>query len=483
MALQSQLFGGVRELEAAAVSDPAHITQGANGPHVAKIQQALVQLDGATIAQDGAYGSRTAAAVSAFKQKRQILNFQGKIDDIVGKKTMAALDAEMLAKEGGGPAPGEVIITIVGPNSLPQVGAPPQGQLQFAVAESTVLSTSQSLQTAPGTVAAPRTGAPPRKPKVTVLAITGTPEMPLMSFQANVRGADPTVVFQTTFNWVLQISFNASACRNGPNRTINQTIRQSDTGAVLIPILRIVRGGSLTVSVSATINGKVIRDRMSGIQIVATNPTRTAVFNALPNKTMRRMVLQESGGKQFAAAANGGVGPCPLWSGDRLGGVGLFQITLPRPKDDEVWNWRSNIAGGLDIFAKKLAVARGYPTQVRTSAGFQQLVRAFNADRRTRRLPPLTITLPEFTSGDFDDNLQQLELDAIRGFNGFAGGDGLGHPLHEFRVALQRGRLKVVNIDEQAKTGEAEWERVPASQRPQKTGDPNYVARVLGQQI
>ncbi len=103
MGLQSQLFRGDPHLEAAAVSDLAHIFQGASGPHVAKIQQALIQVDGAAITQDGVYSPRTAAAVSAFKQKRQILNFQGKIDDIVGKKTMAALDSEMLALEGRGP--------------------------------------------------------------------------------------------------------------------------------------------------------------------------------------------------------------------------------------------------------------------------------------------------------------------------------------------------------------------------------------------
>ena len=46
MALQSQLLRGDQELEAAAVSDPAHVTQGASGPHVIKIQQALLQLEG-----------------------------------------------------------------------------------------------------------------------------------------------------------------------------------------------------------------------------------------------------------------------------------------------------------------------------------------------------------------------------------------------------------------------------------------------------
>jgi lysozyme family protein len=104
MALQSQLFGGDPKLEAAAVSDPAHIFPGARGPHVGKIQLALIRIDGVAITQDSVYGPATAAAVRAFKQKRQILNFQGKIDDIVGKKTMSALDEGMLGKEkdGGG---------------------------------------------------------------------------------------------------------------------------------------------------------------------------------------------------------------------------------------------------------------------------------------------------------------------------------------------------------------------------------------------
>lgn len=104
MALQSQLFRGDSKLEAAAVSDPAHILQGASGPHVGKIQEALIKLDGAAIAQDGSYGPGTAAAVGAFKRKRQILNFAGKIDNIVGKKTIAALDSELVVAEkaGGG---------------------------------------------------------------------------------------------------------------------------------------------------------------------------------------------------------------------------------------------------------------------------------------------------------------------------------------------------------------------------------------------
>jgi peptidoglycan hydrolase-like protein with peptidoglycan-binding domain len=89
MSLQSKLFRGESKPEAAAVSDPAHsaideggarrrllLTPGTSGPHVAKIQQALNVLDGAAIAQDGKYGGATAAAVLAYKRKRNIINIR-----------------------------------------------------------------------------------------------------------------------------------------------------------------------------------------------------------------------------------------------------------------------------------------------------------------------------------------------------------------------------------------------------------------------
>jgi hypothetical protein len=97
MPLQSPLFRGDRALEAAAVSDTAHITPGARGEHVRKIQLALIQLDGASIVADGIYGPATAAAVLAYKRKRNIINpaYQAAPDNIVGKMTMNFLDQEM----------------------------------------------------------------------------------------------------------------------------------------------------------------------------------------------------------------------------------------------------------------------------------------------------------------------------------------------------------------------------------------------------
>ena len=103
--LRSKLFHGDPKLEAAAVSDPAHVLPGATGPHVGKIQLALILLDAAVIADSEldslTYGDSTARAVLAYKRKRNIVNrsYQNQADNIVGKMTMASLDGEMVKKE------------------------------------------------------------------------------------------------------------------------------------------------------------------------------------------------------------------------------------------------------------------------------------------------------------------------------------------------------------------------------------------------
>ncbi len=105
MPLQSNLFIESRELQACLVSDAAHVTPGAVGPHVQRIQIALQDIDNAKIDPGELaarrYGPSTAAAVLAFKKKRNIINtsYQKTADNIVGKMTIAALDKEMLARQ------------------------------------------------------------------------------------------------------------------------------------------------------------------------------------------------------------------------------------------------------------------------------------------------------------------------------------------------------------------------------------------------
>lgn len=105
MALRSNLMRGNPQLEACLISDPAHVTPGSVGVHVSKIQQALFSTNNASI--DGnelatmTYGPSTVAAVLAFKGPPRNILGPGQLtpDNIVGKRTILALDSEMFAIE------------------------------------------------------------------------------------------------------------------------------------------------------------------------------------------------------------------------------------------------------------------------------------------------------------------------------------------------------------------------------------------------
>jgi hypothetical protein len=105
MLLKSNLFAGDARLEACAISNPDHVTPGATGPHVRKIQGAVMALDTEVIdrieIEAARYGPSTARAVLAYKKKRDIVNrsYQSQADDIVGIMTIKALDDELLARQ------------------------------------------------------------------------------------------------------------------------------------------------------------------------------------------------------------------------------------------------------------------------------------------------------------------------------------------------------------------------------------------------
>jgi len=126
--LRSREFAGDPRLEACAVSDPAHITPGSVGPHVGKIQQALIKTDGAVIEGGEVaaqrYGPSTTQAVLNFKRRLNILNYMNQLDNIVGKKTIRALD-DALAAPSPVPPPS--------PPSPPPPAPPPEPPKVFIV--------------------------------------------------------------------------------------------------------------------------------------------------------------------------------------------------------------------------------------------------------------------------------------------------------------------------------------------------------------
>jgi hypothetical protein len=105
MGLVSRHFRNDQKLQACLVKDSAHVTKGAKGEHVSRIQAALITLEGHSIdpgeLRNQVYGTSTANAVLAYKRRRHVINhsYQSTEDNIVGKMTIARLDAEMAKLE------------------------------------------------------------------------------------------------------------------------------------------------------------------------------------------------------------------------------------------------------------------------------------------------------------------------------------------------------------------------------------------------
>lgn len=311
--------------------------------------------------------------------------------------------------------------------------------------------------------------------KDTEFAITTDPVMPDIAAEVKIDGATPDPTASTSFDWTANISFEASSCPHGKARTITHPeVKESVVGGKWKPKFTQIRGGTLTLTVAAAVGDQKLTASVTA-KIAGTNPSKAEVQAAFPDKTIRMIASQESGLRQFRTKPGETKSECPLWSGDNLGGAGMMQITNPAPTDDQVWSWKANLEKGTKILAEKRAVAKGYANQVRNSTGFKKLVDAFNAARKTASQPELTITVPDYTD-------EQLQHDTIRGYNGFAGKDAFGFPLHEYRIKLDAAGNLVVT-DKGGNNGTVEWEEVPVADRPSSSGDPNYVQNVLKQSV
>jgi hypothetical protein len=252
-------------------------------------------------------------------------------------------------------------------------------------------------------------------------------------------------------------------------RSINHPFIHQTTGTnrFTIPFTE-VRGGDLVVNV--VVAGTTLTATTANLRVTGTNPSIPALRNVAPaNGAFRKLLCLESGLRQFQSSY-------PLFGADNKGGAGICQITNPPPTDAQIWNWKENMKAGWELFRSKQSIARNYPAQVRASAQFAELVKAFNAQRAANGLGSLTIVLPDYTD-------EQLERDTLRAYNGYAG------RLHEYRVKVDGNGLLAVTVD--GSIGTAQWEPITAAERtalydemglgPNSRGDVNYVDDVMKQ--
>ena len=308
-------------------------------------------------------------------------------------------------------------------------------------------------------------------PAGTRFAITAEAEMPTITATAALQGQAIPQGIAPIYEWSATLTFDGSAPATsatfgGGRSTQHSRIAQQTSANPQwrIPFTE-VRGGLLSVQVVMRVGTTEHRARVNWT-IVGTNPTGTAI-RAFANgiganrAVFRKKMRQESSLQQFRTPSN-----WPKYSSDGLGGVGLCQLTRPAPTADQTWSWKENVRGGWALYLEKERIARAYPRNVRNGERFRNLVTAWNRARTTQGLPALPVELPDYTP-------EQLELDTLRGFNGYA------NSLHEYRVRVENGAL-FVTVDPSGTRGLAEWERVPVADRG-TVGDPNYVENVLAQ--
>jgi hypothetical protein len=319
------------------------------------------------------------------------------------------------------------------------------------------------------------------------------PVIELKVIVVGVTGPDPTPT--TQFEWVATLSFDSIYCLHGTakaawkgdgvsykvgdTRTIATITAQGKlVGGMIAVQFDQIRGGTLTILVTANVGGITTRGVAEGWRVQGTNPSKEEVCGALPDDTHRKIACAESSMQQFVRAQDEGDAWYPKFSADGLLGVGICQITNPPATDDQVWNWRENVKAGVALYGQKKREAQAYPARVVKSAMFLTLVKRYNDGlqkvvKSSSAAALVRVTVPEFDA-------QQLEDDTIRGFNGWAGDEGFVRPkrLHEFR--LQRDAASgdlVVNGDPAKGCVSAIWERVLAKDRPGK-GDQNYISDV-----
>lgn len=307
-----------------------------------------------------------------------------------------------------------------------------------------------------------------------------TLKMPPVRVEICIAGIFPDPSDRIEYFWKAQVVFNSSVCPHGTGKsgsthsTHTEMLSGSSRGGSFILNFNEVSGGELVLQVDATVGGRHIYGKLSGIRIGGENPSPDQIRPRLSRPILGHIIRQESSLQQFIPAPNADGCMYPQFSQDNLLGVGLGQITKPASKDIELWNWQENIKAIERKFKDALGAASRYPQHCRDSANFKRLCKELNEKRILKKLGSISVIVPSFS----DD---QLERNAVRCYNGAGGTDNLGQGfLHEYQIALDDAGGLLVDVPPKSTEARTSWEVVPESDRI-TAGDRGYVRNVYAQ--
>lgn len=176
--------------------------------------------------------------------------------------------------------------------------------------------------------------------------ITAAPEWPSIKFETDEKGAH-------TWNWSIEWG------------KFKKSGKDTTTGSAWDAKEAIINyGGKLTVRVEANKKSASITVKVKG-----TNPTDTIVKQYLLTKAnsagFDKIIGHESKFKNFNSQNE------PIKTFDN--GYGMCQLTTPAPNYEQVWNWKKNVDGGLELFEKKRQSAITYLSQSQRTYTSDQL--------------------------------------------------------------------------------------------------------------
>jgi hypothetical protein len=323
------------------------------------------------------------------------------------------------------------------------------------------------------------------------------PAMPEITVEAVVVGVAPKTKLE--FAWTFKLEYNdfiviPGARRRNVRTKVHPPMAAKTGNPVVVPLSTLMCG-KLTVTVETNLNGQKLSAKREDIFVGGTNPTAVELQAEVTQPLIRKMIRQESGGKQFsdnATATWAAQALNPNWSGDGLRGVGLGQLTNPAPADDDIWNWRTNAQHLQQRFLAKRTPGSTLHTRIAASSRYQSEAKALADWRKAEGLPSLAVTLPALNS-------DQQDREGLRAYNGFGikvAGQYLDY-VHEYEPAtmvLTSAKRKdaagqplksppVLDVDA---SGQVKWTQISGAERLSRHGntrygEPDYVAKVLAQ--